>query len=157
VKAAKIEGMKELEKAIKKLEKLPQTTVTKSARKGATIAQKSSKKGGWVDQTGNLRKGIVLKGEKAKVKGKKVYQITMDSKMNDIFQKETSSGTTTDNKTGREKKGHYYYPASQEYGFRTRNGGYVPGFHFLRDGIVENKPKIEKTIIETLSKEIDKL
>ena len=140
----KIEGMEELEKTIRKLGKLPQKCVTPAARKGARIALKAARANApW--ETGELSNGIVLKGERARKKGKKVYQVTMNPAMNDVFVKTTKDGK------------RYYYPASQEYGFITRNGGYVPGFHFLRDSLVDNKEKIEKTVVEVLAKEIDKL
>lgn len=139
-----IEGMKELEQTIRKLGKLPQKCVTKAARKGAQIALQAAKqKAPFL--TGALVEGIILKAEKTKKKGKKVYQVTMNPAMNDVFVKTTKDGK------------RYYYPASQEYGFITRNGGYVPGFHFLRDSLVDNKEKIEKTVVEVLAKEIDKL
>jgi HK97 gp10 family phage protein len=142
---SKVEGMNELIRIIKRLEKLPQKCVTTAARKGATIPKNASKAGGWIDQSGQMRKGIILKGEKSRIKGKKVYEVTMDPKMNDSFVKISKAGT------------RYYYPASQEYGFRTKNGGYVPGFHFMRKAMEENKSKIEKEIVDVLSKEIDKL
>ena len=65
--------------------------------------------------------------------------------MNDVFVKTTKDGK------------RYYYPASQEYGFITKDGGYVPGFHFLRDSIDDNKRQIEKTVVDELAKRIDKL
>ncbi len=139
-----IEGMKELEKTIRKLGKLPQKCVTPAAKKGAQIALKAAKqKAPFL--TGALEEGIILKGEKTRRKGKKVYQVTMNPAMNDVFVKTTKDGK------------RYYYPASQEYGFITKNGGYVPGYHFLRDSLVDNKEQIEKTVVEVLSKEIDKL
>ncbi len=140
----KIEGMKELEKTIRKLGKLPQKCVTKAAKKGAQIALKAAKqKAPFL--TGALEEGIILKAEKTKKKGKKVYQVTMNPAMNDVFVKTTKDGK------------RYYYPASQEYGFITKNGGYVPGFHYLRDSLVDNKERIEKTVVDVLAKEIDKL
>ena len=140
----KIEGMKELEKTIRKLGKLPQKCVTKAAKKGAQIALKAAKqKAPFL--TGALEEGIILKGEKTRRKGKKVYQVTMNPAMNDVFVKTTKDGK------------RYYYPASQEYGFITKNGGYVPGFHYLRDSLVDNKERIEKTVVDVLAKEIDKL
>mgnify|MGYP001392164245 FL=1 len=139
-----IEGMKELEKTIRKLGKLPQKCVTKAAKKGAQIALKAAKqKAPFL--TGALEEGIILKAEKTKKKGKKVYQVTMNPAMNDVFVKTTKDGK------------RYYYPASQEYGFITKNGGYVPGYHFLRDSLVDNKERIEKTVVDVLAKEIDKL
>lgn len=140
----KIEGMEELEKTIRKLGKLPQKCVTKAAKKGAQIALKAAKqKAPFL--TGALEEGIILKGEKTRRKGKKVYQVTMNPAMNDVFVKTTKDGK------------RYYYPASQEYGFITKNGGYVPGYHFLRDSLVDNKERIEKTVVDVLAKEIDKL
>jgi len=140
----KIEGMEELEKTIRKLGKLPQKCVTKAAKKGAQIALKAAKqKAPFL--TGALEEGIILKGEKTRRKGKKVYQVTMNPAMNDVFVKTTKDGK------------RYYYPASQEYGFITKNGGYVPGYHYLRDSLVDNKERIEKTVVDVLAKEIDKL
>ncbi|MFS1519683.1 HK97 gp10 family phage protein [Bacillus sp. SCS-151] len=139
-----IEGMRDLEKAIKKLGLLPQKCVTKSAKKGATIALKAARKGAPYD-TGDLKKGIVLKGEKLKVKGKKVYQVTLDANMNDVFVKTSKDGKRS------------YYPASQEYGFMTKNGGYIPGYRFMRHAIENNVNAMERSMISVLSKEIDKL
>lgn len=139
-----IEGMKELERTIRKLGQLPQKCVTKAAKKGAQIALKAAKqKAPFL--TGALEEGIILKGEKTRRKGKKVYQVTMNPAMNDIFVKTTKDGK------------RYYYPASMEYGFITRDGGYSPGFHYLRDALVDNKTAIERTVVDELAKQIDKL
>jgi len=140
----KIEGMKELERTIRELGKLPQKCVTPAAKKGARIALKAAKaKAPFL--TGALEEGIILKGEKLRKRGKKVYQVTMNPAMNDVFVKTTKDGK------------RYYYPASMEYGFITRDGGYSPGFHYLRDSLVDNKERIEKTVVDVLAKEIDKL
>ena len=82
-----IDGMKELKKSFKKLEILPQKVVNKSVRKAILLPKNAAKKGGWIDKTGNLRKGIKTKAEKTRIKGKKVYQVAMDAKMNDVFVK----------------------------------------------------------------------
>lgn len=140
----KIEGLKELTKTIQKMEKLPQKCVTKAAKTGAKIPLKSAK-GNAPYLSGALEGGIVLKGEKTRVKGKKVYQVVMDSNKNDIFVKMSKSGKRS------------YYPASQEYGFTTKNGGYIPGLRYLKKSILNNKASIEKTMVNVLGKEIDKL
>lgn len=153
-----IEGMKELEKTIKTLEKLPQKCVTKAAKKGMTIALKAARKNAPED-TGELKKGIIIKGERARTKGKKVYDVMMDPAKSDIFQRTTRTGQRRFRKGKKVTRGagNYYYPASQEVGFATRNGGYVPGFHFLKSSLEDNKTPIEKEIVTVLSKEIDKL
>jgi HK97 gp10 family phage protein len=140
----KIEGMEELQKTIKKLGELPQKCVTKAARKGSKIALNSAKQNAPVD-TGSLKRGLSQKGERTKTKGKKVYQVTFNKGMNDVF--------TTESKSG--KRG--YYPAAQEYGFFARNGRYIPGFHYMKKSIEGNNYQIEREIVDVLSKEIDKL
>lgn len=140
----RIEGMRELQTTIRRLGQLPQKSVTIASRKGAQIALKAAKMNAPEDD-GDLKKGIVLKGERSRLKGKKVFQVTFNRNMNEIFAKVSKSGKRS------------YYPASQEYGFFARNGKYIPGFHYLKKSITENTKAIQKTIVNVLSKEIDKL
>jgi len=138
----KIEGMKELEKSLKKLGKVPQKYVTSAAKKAMTISLKDAKANAPYE-TGMLKKGIVLKGERSRTKSKKVYRIVFDKAMNDVFEKEYGDG----------KRG--FYPVFQEYGYFTKNGRYIPGFRFISDSLINNVSKIEKTIISTMQKKID--
>lgn len=140
----KIEGMKELKKSIDKLGKVPQKCVTPAAKKGMNIAFKSAKSNAPIE-TGALKKGIKLAGEKARVKGKKVYRIVFDRAMNDVFQKKNKKGKVTG-----------YYPVSQEYGFFAKNGRYIPGFHFVQKGLNDNANAITKKIVDEMGKNIDK-
>lgn len=139
----KVEGMKELEKSLKKLGQVPQKHVTSSARKGMNISLKDSKANAPYD-TGQLMKGIVMKGERSRVKGKKVYRVVFDRNMNDVFQKKDKSGKVV-----------AYYPVSQEYGFFARDGRYIPGYRFVSDSLTDNVGKIEKTIVTEMKKKID--
>lgn len=139
----KIDGWDDLEKTIKEMEKLPQKCVTNAAKDGAKIALAAAKAKAPED-SGQLRKGVILHGEKKTVTGKKVYDIMMDPAMNDVFVKEV-------------KGKRYYYPASQEFGFITKDGKKTPGKHFLRDALVDNKAEIENRVVERLAKEIDKV
>ena len=136
-------GMKELERAFRELGKVPQTVATQSARAGGRIALKAAKANAPVD-TGELKSGIILKRERSRVKGKAVYDVMMDPAKNDVFVKTTKDGK------------RYYYPASQEYGFLTRDGGYVPGYRFLRRAIDENADQIDRRVLEVAGKEVDK-
>lgn len=142
-KKFKIEGMKELEKMMKQLSKVPQTVVTSAARAGGAIALKAAKANAPVDE-GELRAGIILKKERRTKLGKAVYDVMMDPAKNDIFVKTTANGT------------RYYYPASMEYGFITVDGSYVPGYRFLRRAITDNVVAIERKVIEVAGKKIDK-
>lgn len=139
----KIEGMSELERSLKKLGKVPQKHVTSSSRKAMNIVLKESRANAPVD-TGMLKKGIKLVGERAKVKGKKVYRVVFDRNMNDVFQKKNKEGKVTG-----------YYPVSQEYGFFAKNGRYIPGYRFIHDSLADNTQKVEKTIVSEMKKRID--
>lgn len=136
-------GMAELERSFRELGKVPQTIATQSARAGSSIARKSAKSNAPEDE-GNLKRGIIMKRERSRVKGKAVYDVMMDPAMNDVFVKISKDGKRS------------YYPASQEYGFLTVNGSYVPGYRFLRRAIDDNVLQIEKKVLETAGKAVDK-
>lgn len=140
---SEIKGVKELEKAFKRLRKVPQTVVTQAARAGARIPLRAAKSNAPVD-TGALRDGIIMKKERRVKFGKAVYDIMMDPAKNNIFVKTTKDGI------------RYYYPASQEYGFMTVDGGYVPGYRFLRRAITENVVRIERKVLEVAGKGVEK-
>ena len=139
----KVEGMKELERSFKKLGQVPQKHVTSSARKGMNIVLKDARATAPYD-TGQLKKGMKLDGERPKSKGKKVYKVIFDPAMNDVFQKKNAQGEVTG-----------YYPISQEYGFFTRNGRYIPGYRFLHNSLANNAKVMERTIITTMKQKID--
>lgn len=138
-----IDGMADLERAFKRLGKVPQTAATKSARAGASIAHKAAKVNAPVDE-GNLKQGIIMKRERRTKQGKAVFDVMMDPAKNDVFVKISKEGKRS------------YYPASQEYGFLTVDGRYVPGYRFLRNSITENAAAIERKIVETAGKDVDK-
>ena len=147
-----------LARSFERLGKSPQRAVTKAAGKGLTIARRKIRQKVPVGETGNLRRGLYRKGEKAKVTGKKVYDLGFDPSMNAIFQKPVKNPGAAGSKNTR--NGHAYYPASQEYGFLTRSKGgglsYVPGYEFMKKGAEEARPDVEKTMIDTAMKELEK-
>lgn len=132
-----------LQKDLKKLGKVPQKHVTASARKGMNIVLKNAKANAPYD-TGMLKKGMILDGEKSRYKGKKVYKVVFDPKMNDVFQKKNANGEVV-----------AYYPVSQEYGYFTKNGRYIPGFRFLHNSLANNAQRMEKTIVTNMKQKID--
>jgi hypothetical protein len=140
---SEIVGMKELERAFRELGKVPQTAATKSARAGGSIALKAAKANAPEDE-GDLKRGLILKRERSRIKGKAVYQVTLDPAMNDVFVKVSKDGKRS------------YYPASQEYGFLTVDGGYVPGYRYLRRSADDNERQIEKKMLDEAGKEVDK-
>jgi len=139
----KVEGMDQLIKSLERLGKVPQKHVTSSSRKAMNISLKDARANAPYD-TGALSKGMKLKGERSRVKAKKVYQVVFDDKYNHIFQKPNKDGKITG-----------YYPVSQEYGFFAKNGRYIPGYRFVRDSLTDNVGAIEKTIVSEMQKKID--
>lgn len=138
-----IVGMKELERSIKRLGKVPQSVVTKAALGGARIALKAAKANAPED-SGELKRGLIMKAERRVKIGKKVYDIMMDPAKNDLFVKVSKSGKRS------------YYPASQEYGFMTVDGGYVPGYRYMRRSLTENARAITNKMVQEGAKAIDK-
>ena len=132
-----------LQRDLKKLGKVPQKHVTASARKGMNIVLKDAKSSAPED-TGDLKKGMKLQGERSRYKGKKVYKVMFNPKMNDVFQKKNAKGEVTG-----------YYPISQEYGFFAKNGRYIPGYRFLHNSLSDNASRMERTIITNMKQKID--
>lgn len=85
---------------------------------------------------GDLQRGIIPSAyaERTAAPDKVVYDIFMDPKMNDTFIKFTKSGK------------RYYYPASQEYGFRIGRARKQPGLYYMRDTAVEFFPEHEQIV-----------
>ena len=139
-----------LGKTIEKLGKLPQKCVTKAARKGGNVVMKAVKQTAPVE-TGLLKSGIRLKAEKTRTPGKKVYEVTFDAGMNDVFQKniQNPGAAGGKNKTA-------YYPASMEYGYFDRNGRYIPGFHFMRNSAAGSESEMSSVTLKVLADEVEK-
>ncbi len=111
--------LKKFEKTMKVMGGVPQKAATKAASKGLTVVRRTVKKGIPTGPTGELKKGLYRKGEKHRLSGKKVYQLTFDPKKNDIFQKPIKNPGIY----GGKHLSHGYYPNSVEYGFLTKKKG----------------------------------
>ena len=102
-------------------------------------------------KTGALRRGLIVSpiAERSATPGKTVYDIYFDEKMNDTFVKYS-----------RGKR--YYYPASQEYGFRTTPGPRgesrrVPGKYYMRSSSVAYYAKHEQNVAEAVEQLLEDL
>lgn len=142
----RVEGLRDLIRDIKKLENMPQKQITKGVRRGTNVILREARAiASKRRKTGKMAKKLTLKPERSRKRGKKVMQVTYQKveKFPEAV-KIAKDGT------------RYYYPASQNFGFRTRNGGRVEGLHFLT-GAMENKGRqASKVIIEEIGKEIEK-
>lgn len=136
--------LRRLEQTMKQMGKVPQKCVTKAARKGGNALIRAVRRNAPVD-TGALKKGLKLKGEKHRKKGKKAYQVTFSADDNDVFQKKNADGEITG-----------YYPVSQEYGFFAKNGRYIPGYRYMRNAAEDNEAEINGVMLDTLDKELER-
>lgn len=141
-----IRDIRDLELAAKAIGGVTKKQLTPAVRKAMKPVLQAARDAAPID-TGALKKGIILKGEKNKPPLKKVFQVTMDKKKNDIFVK----GLDAD---GEGKRA--YYPASQEYGFLKKNGGKVPGKHFLKKAAEQQEAQLPDAITDELVGQIQK-
>lgn len=142
----RVEGLNKLMKDIKKLENIPQKQITKGVRRGANVILKEARAiASQRKKTGKMSKKLTLKSERSKKRGKKVMQVTYQKveKFPEAV-KITKDGT------------RYYYPSSQNFGFRTRDGGKVDGLHFLEGAMQAKGKQAAKVMIDEIGKEIEK-
>ena len=90
-------------------------------------------------RSGALRSGLIVAPgrEKSRTYGKVVNDIVFDAAMNDTFVKMSKAGI------------RYYYPASQEYGFKIGRGRRVPGLYYMRDTAAAYYAVHEEAVIES--------
>lgn len=90
-------------------------------------------------RSGALVSGLIVAPgkERSSVHGKVVNDIVFDAAMNDTFVKMSKAGK------------RYYYPASQEYGFRISRGRRVPGLYYMRNTAAAYYPEHEEAVIES--------
>lgn len=146
----KIEGMDKLQKSLKKLGNVPQKHVTSASRKGMNVVLRGAKAKAPSD-TGDLKRGTVLAGEKSRHKGKKVYRLVFAPSMNNVFQKPIKKPGSR----GGKGNDTAYYPISQEYGYFAGDGKYIPGFRFIRGSFDSNMPKAAKIMVDTMKQKLD--
>lgn len=137
-----VEGMDELQNAIKRLGELPRKHVRASARAGASLALQAVRSLVPVDK-GELKKGLIMKEEKRTVNSKSVFDIIPDPKKNDIFVKINKDGSRS------------YYPASMEFGFIQPDGSKFSGFHYMRDGVSTYEAQIRDEILHKMEERIE--
>lgn len=152
--------MAKFQATLLRLEKLPQKVVNKAASRGATVAGRAVREAMPRGKTKQMSKAYVRTGEKSKLKGKKVFNYSMDGAKNHIFQKPIPAPGTKYPGKRRSSWNYAYYPSSVEYGFLTRSQGgglrYVPGQHFVRNAAQQVRPQVERTIRKTLLDELEK-
>jgi hypothetical protein len=139
-----VTGFDELKKLIDQLGKVPQKVATRAANAGARIDLSATKADAPV-YDGWLKASLKMVGERASKPGKKVYEITFDRAYNSKLVKTSKAGKRS------------YYPVSQEFGWKYKNGGYHVGLQYMKNTAEENKSKVEQKIIDVAKDGIDKV
>lgn len=119
------------------LSRLSEAEIEATVRKSAnTLAARI--RAGAPHRTGDLQSGIVASAtaERSAAQGKVVFDVTFDAALNDKFVKLTKTGK------------RYYYPASQEYGFRIGRTRRKPGLYFMRDTAVGFYSEHENAVVD---------
>lgn len=137
-----VQGLRELEGQFRRLGTVPVRVIARAVRPSASIVLKEAKENAPKDE-GELRRGLHIKAEKTKNKNKKVYQVRVRSLQH--FVKISKEGKRA------------FYPSSQEYGFITRDGGYVPGYNYLRNALKSKQGEVSVKIIHSMMAEIEKI
>jgi len=137
-----ITGIPELQAMLDQCGRVPAKAMTPAAKKGANIIRNTAK-GDAPKDTGALRKSIKLKAEKRRT-GKKVYQITF-----------IGANLLRFTKDGK----RFFYPASQEYGFKLPGGRKVVpnSAHFMKHAYRLNRRRVEQTVVDELSNSLRSL
>ena len=147
----------DLETVRREMDKVRSVVQTAAGTLAARIRTKAPRR------SGDLISGIIPSPweEKSAYPGKIVRQVYMDSGMNDTFVKVTKNGK------------RYYYPASQEYGFRISRRrtltpaqaaafrsaprqAKVPGKYFMADTFVEYVPAFSADVEAFVDKVVSK-
>jgi hypothetical protein len=139
-----VTGFNELKQLIDQLGKVPQKVATRAASAGARIDLSATKADAPV-YDGWLKASLKMVGERASKPGKKVYEITFDRAYNSKLVKTSETGKRS------------YYPVSQEFGWKYKNGGYHVGLQYMKNTAEENKSKVEQKIIDVAKDGIDKV
>lgn len=135
----------------------PRKALNKGTSKAASMVKRSVRSHAPF-KSGTLKGNIVTKTERSRSKGKKVRETTFrgGAEANALLQKPIKDPGILGGSSPKA-----YYPASQEYGFLARAPGggvqYVQGKHFMRSGAEAASERAKKTMIDTMTKELDRI
>lgn len=132
----------EIDTALRELKEGTQRVAAQAALAPARAELEAAKAAAPV-KTGTLRDSLVLHMERNRANGKQVFDVLPTAKANGLLQKQVSRRKTA------------YYPASQEYGFATVNGGRVAGKHYLGGSMAAGSEGYREAILEEIEKNVD--
>lgn len=144
-----VEGLEELQAQFGRLGRIPKKYLTKAARAGMDAPLRDAKISAPVGKTGILKKSIKKKMETPNKRNKGIYRLVYDPKFTGDFLK-PSSGIYGG------KPPVAYYPASVEYGHKTKTGKTAGQFNMMK-AIQRHETTAIQKVIESLKESIDEL
>lgn len=144
-----VEGLEELQAQFGRIGRIPKKYLTKAARAGMDAVLRDAKASAPTGKTGILKKSIKKKMETPNKRNKGVYRLVYDAKFTDDFLK-PSSGIYGG------KPPVAYYPASVEYGFKTKTGKVAGQFNMMK-AVQRHETEAIHKVIESLNESINEL
>ena len=132
---------------------MPKKYLTQAAKAGSDeelrAVRASAPVGKNTKTRGTLKKSISRKMETPNKRNKTVYRIQYSSKYTDVFLKPTTGvyGGKTPNA---------YYPASVEYGYKTKNGK-TEGKYYMAKALEKTQQSALQKVVNSLSRSLDTL
>ncbi len=145
----RVEGLEELQRQFNRIGKMPKKYLTKSAKAGMADPERQAKADAPKGKTGNLKKSIKKKMETPNKRNKAVYRLRYNPTMTPLFLKPSSGAYGG-------KPPVAYYPASVEYGFKTKSGKVAGQFNMAK-AIQQHQESSLKKIVDSLNQSIDDL
>lgn len=142
-----IEGLNDLERQFRRIEKMPKKHLTKAAKLGSNEPLKDARATAPRGKSGLLKKGLHRKMETPNKRTKAVYRIRWNPKYADHYRKPTSGvyGGKTPNA---------FYPHSIEYGFKTAKGK-TEGQYFVTKAVEKNEQDSLNKVVRSLTESIE--
>ena len=150
----RVEGLEELQAQFGRIGKMPKKYLTKSAKAGMADplrqARTNAPVGKGTKTSGNLKKSIKKKMETPNKRNKAIYRLRYDPAFTPLFLKKSSG------KYGG-KPPVAYYPASVEYGFKTKGGKKIKGQFNMAKAIQQHQESSLQKVVDSLRDSIDQL
>lgn len=150
----RVEGLEELQAQFDRVQKIPKKYLTKAAKEGMAGPLKDAKAnapvGKKTETRGTLKKSIRQKMETPNKRNKAIYRLRYDPKYTETFLKTAKRPGLYGGKSPA------YYPASVEYGFKTKKGKVAGQYNMARAISKHNKDSLRK-VIKSLDGSIDTL
>jgi hypothetical protein len=150
----RVEGLEDLELQFARIGKMKKKYLTRAAKAGMAAPERQAKAdvpvGKGTKTSGSLKKSIKKKMETPNKRNKAVYRLRYDPKFTPVFLKPSSGAYGG-------KPPVAYYPASVEYGFKTKDGGFVAGQFNIAKAIQKHQAKSLQLITNSLKDSIDEI